>query len=153
MNCYTKVGKNACIVDVCLCLVPGANSIMAQFDNINPYHWPGWFIVALALFYIGITLIVFREIRPPPKLKRPKGSVSCHCLTRIKLSTQLQSDWKMQFTVSSIYTCSLDHCKNVKVISTLAGLPQLNIVRGFYNSPHNECFISVIKTLPLIKIS
>ena len=105
MYCYTKVGKNACIVDVCLCLVPGTNSIMAQFDNINPYHWPGWFIVALALFYIGIALIVFREIRPPPKLKRPKGSVSCHCLTRIKLSTQLQSDWKMQFTVSSIYTC------------------------------------------------
>ena len=87
---------------------PGTTSIMAQFDSVNPYRWPGWFIVALALFYIGIALIVFREIRPPPKLKRPKGSVSCHCLTRIKLSTQLQSDWKMQFTVSSIYTCSLD---------------------------------------------
>ena len=26
-------------------------------------------------------------------------------------------------------------------------------VSCFYNSPHNECFISVIKTLPLIKIS
>ena len=105
---YIQSIKIARVTYVCLCLLPGTNSIMAQFDGLNPYHWPGWFIVALALFYIGIALVVFREIRPPPKLKRPKVSVSCHCLTRIKLSTQLQSDWKMQFTVSSIYTCSLD---------------------------------------------
>ena len=87
---------------------PGATSIMAQFDSVNPYRWPGWVMAIMAVTYTALTLIVFREIRPPPKLKRPKGNVSCHCLTRIKLSTQLQSDWKMQFTVSSIHTCSLD---------------------------------------------
>ena len=42
------------------------------------------------------------------------------------------------------------HCKNVRVLS---GLSQLHKFKGFYNSPHNECFISVIKILPLIKIS
>ena len=32
------------------------------------------------------------------------------------------------------------HCKNVRVISTLSWLPQLHLFRGFYSSPHNECF-------------
>ena len=28
-------------------------------------------------------------------------------------------------------------CKNVMVISTLSGLSQLHLFRGFYSSPHN----------------
>ena len=31
-------------------------------------------------------------------------------------------------------------CNNVRAISTLSGLAQLHLFRGFYNSPHNECF-------------
>ena len=35
---------------------------------------------------------------------------------------------------------TIQHCKNVRVISTLSGLPQLHQFRGFHDiySPHNE---------------
>ena len=38
---------------------------------------------------------------------------------------------------SSVIRMATIHCKNVKVISTLSGLSQLHLFRGFYNSPHN----------------
>ena len=90
------------IIQCVLSIHPGTTSIMGLFDGLNPYRWPGWFIAATIVLYTAITLIIFKEIRPPPKLKRPKGCVSCHCVTGLKLSTQLQSNWKMQFTVSFI---------------------------------------------------
>ena len=89
----------SCVVFLCI----GVSSIVAQFESVNPYRWPGWFVVALALSYAAVSLVVFRDTRDPPKLKRPKGCVvSCNCLTSIKLMTQLQSNWKMQFSVSFV---------------------------------------------------
>ena len=34
-------------------------------------------------------------------------------------------------------SCGILHCKNVMVISTLSGLSQLHLFRGFYSSPHH----------------
>ena len=84
---------------MCLISYPaGSTAIVSQFDSVNPYYWPGYFVAALAVLYGCIMLIFFRDIRPPPKLNQLK--VKCQCLSGIKLTTQLQSNWKMQFVVS-----------------------------------------------------
>jgi MFS family permease len=81
----------------------GTTSIVAQFDRVNPYQWPGYFLAALAVLYGFVMIIFFRDIRSLPKLKEIK--LNCRCLTGLKLTKQLQSNWKMQFVVYGYLAC------------------------------------------------
>jgi hypothetical protein len=39
-------------------------SIVAQFPNVNPYHWPGWLMLSLAATQGLAILVLFWEPRP-----------------------------------------------------------------------------------------
>ena len=82
---------------------PVVTSLMAQFPNVNPYRWPGWFLVALALMYALVMLLIFRETRP---YYMPKHCKRCSCTTGVKLSAQLSSRWHIRMIVSYKHLCS-----------------------------------------------
>ena len=75
----------------------GATSVFSLFD-VNPYHWPGYFISALAILYSCIVLLFFRDIRSPPNLKQLVKK--WHCLSGLRLTTQLKTKWKLEFIAS-----------------------------------------------------
>ena len=72
----------------------GVTSIMAQFKSIEPYHWPGWFITAVAVVYAVIVTLTFTEPWPFAQLK------GCKCWTGLKLSLELRSGWRIRLAVS-----------------------------------------------------
>ena len=78
----------------------GISSVISQFENINPYHWPGYFNASLAVVIAGVVLVIFREVRPPSKWSQFKLNFKIHCLSDFKMTTQLSSKWKTQFVVS-----------------------------------------------------
>ena len=73
----------------------GVASIMALFPDLNPYHWPGWFVSALAVVHATAIIFCFTKIRSVACV-RNKSS----CPSRLKLSVQLRSKQKVQFAVS-----------------------------------------------------
>lgn len=77
--------------------VSGTTSVVSLFD-VNPYHWPGYFISALAILYSCIVLLFFRDIRSPPNLKQLVQK--WHCLSGLRLTTQLKTKWKLEFIAS-----------------------------------------------------
>ena len=81
----------------------GATSVVSLFD-VNPYHWPGYFISALAILYGCIVLLFFRDNRSPPKLKQLVQK--WHCLSGLRLMTQLKTKWKMEFIV--YFKCNIE---------------------------------------------
>ena len=74
---------------------------MVQFPNVKPYHWPGWFIAALALLCAATVVLTFRE---PRSFGQLKGYVTCEYCKGLKLSLSLQTGWKIQFIVSFLNT-------------------------------------------------
>lgn len=68
---------------------------MALFSDLNPYHWPGWFVSALAVVHATAVIFCFTEIRSLACI-RNKSS----CPSRLKLSAKLRSKKKVQFAVS-----------------------------------------------------
>ena len=79
----------------------GLNSFMARFENLNPYHWPGWSVTALSCVLGVMMFFFFTETR---SLKCAKvKAVRCSCFTGLKLSAQLKSQWKIRFLVSLHY--------------------------------------------------
>ena len=78
----------------------GLTSIISQFDNVNPYRWPGYFIASAGVVHAGVVLLIFRDVKPFPKLKHVKLNLNFNCLSSVKMMTQLTSKWKMEFIVS-----------------------------------------------------
>ena len=72
-----------------LSLIPAINSVIAQFDDVNPYHWPGWFQVALAATVGLLALFFFVETRSLSQAKLSCRPISC--FTGLKLEAQLQT--------------------------------------------------------------
>jgi MFS family permease len=70
-------------------------SVIAQFPTVNPYHWPGWFIAALAAAEAVGIICFFQETRPFTYPKIPRFNFS-----GLKLSLQLSSRWSRHFAVS-----------------------------------------------------
>lgn len=70
---------------------------MTQFKGLEPYHWPGWFIAALAIVLAAIVLLTFSE---PRTLKHIKGCVYWKLWRRLPLSINLRSEWKIRLIVS-----------------------------------------------------
>ena len=79
-----------------------STSIMAQFKDINPYLWPGWFIAALGVFEIILILLFFTETRSLPSKCRTRCLSLSTCL-------QLKTCQKTTFFVS-VLTCLIS-CK------------------------------------------
>ena len=78
--------------------LPALTSVMAQFPDVNPYRWPGWFLAALAATQATAVIFCFTETRT---FSCSKGFHNrCSCLAGLKLSAQLKSKWKMQLLVS-----------------------------------------------------
>ena len=78
--------------------ISGVTSIVSQFPDVNPYHWPGWFMVAVAMIYVIVVTLLFRETHPCSFVLDRTKRISC--ATRMKLSLQLRSFSKTRFIVS-----------------------------------------------------
>ena len=81
----------------------GLTSIMTQFKGLEPYHWPGWFIAALAIVLAVIVLLTFSE---PRTLKHIKGCVYTKLWRGLQLSINLRSEWKIRLIVSFKDKCT-----------------------------------------------
>ena len=71
-------------------------SVMAQFPDLNPYRWPGWFVAACGAAYGILVLTAFRETRSISILK-------CKCLPCNGMGTfsrKFSSKWKIDLLVS-----------------------------------------------------
>ena len=75
-------------------------SLVAQVPNLNPYRWPGWFVVAAALVYALVVVLLFRETR---QFALPKHCKTCSCAREMKLSAQLSSKWHIHLIVSILH--------------------------------------------------
>ena len=102
-TCMQLVLEFVKYISQCHCLrlnnfrVPIAlTSTMAQFENVNPYRWPGWFIAVLSFATLAATLIVFTETR---SFTCTRNSCS-KFLAGLKLSAQLKSKSNFQLSVS-----------------------------------------------------
>ena len=62
------------------------SSIMAQFEDLDPYHWPGWFMAAIAAVVTGAILLCFRETR-----NLRNTCTKCSYPSRFKLSLELKN--------------------------------------------------------------
>ena len=73
-------------------------SAIAQFHHVDPYRWPGWLMVAMAVLEGFGIVCCFQETRSLAILRSFK-------LPSVKLwSLKLKSSWKGQFlTVSTEY--------------------------------------------------
>ena len=97
--------------------VAGITSILTQFKSLEPYHWPGWFVAALAIVLAAIVLFTFSE---PRSLKHIKGCVHWKFWRSLKLSLNLRSEWKIRLIVSFKNVHSI--CHVVVYLHTLAGI-------------------------------
>ena len=78
----------------------GVTSIVAQFPDVSPYRWPGWFITTVAVVYVVVVILAFKEThRCGFVMKQVKWS---SCVTGIRLSLQLKRFSKTRLIVSSI---------------------------------------------------
>ena len=92
-------------------IFPGATSVIAQFHDVGPYRWPGWFITAQGLALATVLILFFTEAR-----QCCKGSPKCcysSALARWKLSIKLNSrlKWTKYLSVSSL---SIIFCMDTK---------------------------------------
>jgi len=71
------------------------SSVLAQFPNVNPYRWPGWFVAAMGFVYGTVVVLTFTETRP---FTLPKWR--CSSLCGMKLSATLSSKWTIKLLVS-----------------------------------------------------
>lgn len=71
---------------------------MAQFKGVEPYHWPGWFVAALAIMFAAVVVLTFSE---PRQFGHIKGDINCKCWRGLKRSLNLQNaGWKSRWIVS-----------------------------------------------------
>ena len=82
-------------------LCTAITSIMAQFKNLNPYHWPGWTMAAIAAVKVIIVLLFFTEIRSLSHIRGKclKGS----SISNLIHSLQLKSFSIIHFLVPFLY--------------------------------------------------
>ena len=62
------------------------SSIMAQFEDLDPYHWPGWFMAAISAVVAGAILLCFRETR-----NLRNTCTKCSYPSRFKISLELKN--------------------------------------------------------------
>ena len=98
-GCAPKKTRCKLSIVLNLFLVSAAfTSVVAQFHDVNPYRWPGWFMVVLAALQALATVLFFWEPREFTRPKLPHLSLSW--VKAMKLSFQLTSQWKRHCSVS-----------------------------------------------------
>lgn len=84
---------------VVFCSFPGLTSIMAQFPDINPYHWPGWFVTAEAMFIATAVIFCFTETRSCKYIKSSHFKISSS-LNELRLFTKSRTKSCIRLIVS-----------------------------------------------------
>jgi MFS family permease len=93
-------------------------SIVAQFPNVNPYHWPGWLMLSLAATQGLAILVLFWEPRPFTTPKIPH----LMSLSSSKLSFKLTGRWKRFFSYVFLIGCGYISGQFYALIFTLVTL-------------------------------
>ena len=91
------------------CFPPVLASIMAQFPDLNPYRWPGWFLAALAATQATAVVFCFTETH---SIECANNGLHIRCSSPLglKLSAQLKSKQIIRFLVSLIIFAQLRTC-------------------------------------------
>lgn len=84
---------------VVFCSFPVLTSILAQFPDINPYHWPGWFVTAEAMFIATAVALCFTETRSCKHIKSSHFKFSSS-LAELRLFTKTRTKPCIRLIVS-----------------------------------------------------
>jgi MFS family permease len=113
-------------------------SIMAQFQDVNPYRWPGWFIAVQSFAFAAATLFFFTETR---SFTCRKDSFFKY-FAGLKLSVQLGSKCNLQLSYIFMIACGFMIGQVYAVLFTLV-TPVLSDQFGFNVECTSHFFVGV----------
>ena len=93
------------LINICFSLT-AITSIMAQFKDLKPYHWPGWCMAALASVHAVLVLLFFTETRSVSHIKE-----KCSSILEFKLSLQQVKSYRIKRLLVSFCKFAKFKCK------------------------------------------
>ena len=88
----------------CACLqLLGLSALISQFPSVNPYRWGGWFILAIALLYAILFVIIYSETESIRMKFRQACSLYPKCGKRKLRCTKMKVD-SIKWCIVSCFT-------------------------------------------------